>query len=42
MTKPESVTFKRLVQTTFNNGLQSADSLVELEPNPSNTSFNPR
>ncbi len=42
VTKPESVTFKRLVQTTFNNGLQSADSLVELEPNPSNTSFNPR
>jgi hypothetical protein len=42
VTKPESVTFKRLVQTTFNNSLQSADSLVELEPNPSNTSFNPR
>ena len=42
VTKPEAVTFKRLVQTKFNNGLQSTDSLVELEPNPANTTFSPR
>lgn len=42
VTKPEKITFKRIVQTKFNNSLQSTDSLVELEPNPANTTFSPR